>query len=207
MHVGIHPPGQTPPLADIPSPWADIPLGKHPMGRHPPGIHPQPSACWDRRGYCCGRYSSYWNAVLFYYYYHRYLCLDRQYLWLPYHFGTTQNFNKRPRTDTYMSHSFLVLPWDDIYIKLCTNRWVIEQMSRTDGLWRADVSWFRHWTVSWISHVDFEWKKIGFISSMESMHAVVGESTGCVVWESMQGMVGESTGCVVWESMQGMVGE
>ena len=34
---------------------------------HPPGqTHPPvPSACWDRLGYCCGRYASYWNAFLF----------------------------------------------------------------------------------------------------------------------------------------------
>ena len=29
-----------------------------------------PSACWDRHGYCCRWYASYWNASLFYYYYH-----------------------------------------------------------------------------------------------------------------------------------------
>ena len=28
------------------------------------GYIPLPSACWDRHGYCCGRYASYWNAFL-----------------------------------------------------------------------------------------------------------------------------------------------
>ena len=65
------------PLADTP------PLGRHPPGRHPLGRHPPPSACWDtppaqcilgytllssvcwdRHGYCCGRYASYRNAFL-----------------------------------------------------------------------------------------------------------------------------------------------
>ena len=67
------------------------PPGRHPAGGHPPGQTPHPcpahagihtppsqcmlgytvpSACWDRHGYCCGWYASYWNASLFYYYYH-----------------------------------------------------------------------------------------------------------------------------------------
>ena len=56
------------------SPQVDTPLGRHPPARHPLGRHPPaqcmlgytvPSACWDRHGYCCGRYASYWNAFLF----------------------------------------------------------------------------------------------------------------------------------------------
>ena len=52
-------------------------LDTHPPGRHPPGqtfpfpvqlgYTPPPSACWDRHGYCCGRYVSYWKAFLFFY--------------------------------------------------------------------------------------------------------------------------------------------
>ena len=41
VHAGIH------------TPWADTPL--------------QTPPCWDRHGYCCGRYASYWNAFLFLY--------------------------------------------------------------------------------------------------------------------------------------------
>ena len=47
-----HTPGQT-------SPWTDTPYPVH------AGIHtPLPSACWDRHGYCCRWYASYWNAFL-----------------------------------------------------------------------------------------------------------------------------------------------
>ena len=63
---GRHPPGRHP-LGR--QPWADIPLGRHPPAQcmlgythTPPSL---PSACWDRHGYCCGRYASYWNAFLF----------------------------------------------------------------------------------------------------------------------------------------------
>ena len=41
-------------------------LGYTPPGRHPPAQcmlgYTVPSACWDRHGYCCGWYASYWNA-------------------------------------------------------------------------------------------------------------------------------------------------
>ena len=73
--LGRHHPGQTPSWAD---PLAQCMLGythpptpaqcllgyTHPHPVHA-GIHPLPSACWDRHGYCCGRYASYWNAFLF----------------------------------------------------------------------------------------------------------------------------------------------
>ena len=56
-------------------------LGYTPLARHPPSsacldTHPLPSAfwdqppptlpsaCWDTHGYCCRRYTSYWNAFL-----------------------------------------------------------------------------------------------------------------------------------------------
>ena len=81
--LGRHRPGQT-------TPWADNPLGRHPLlgihplGIHPPGqtpptqtspvarhpclvhggIHPLSSALWDRHGYLCQRYASFWNAFL-----------------------------------------------------------------------------------------------------------------------------------------------
>ena len=45
-------------------PWADT----HPRADTPPAqcmlVYTVPSACWDRHGYCCGRYASYWNAFL-----------------------------------------------------------------------------------------------------------------------------------------------
>ena len=41
--------------------WYTPPLADIPPGQTPP----LPSACWDRHGYCCGRYASYWNAFLF----------------------------------------------------------------------------------------------------------------------------------------------
>ena len=59
VHAGIHHPGRHP-RADT-TPWADNP----PALVHS-GIHPLPNACWDTHGYCCGRYTSYWNAFLFY---------------------------------------------------------------------------------------------------------------------------------------------
>ena len=41
-------------------------LGYTPPGRHSPAQcmlgYTVPSACWDRHGYCCGWYASYWNA-------------------------------------------------------------------------------------------------------------------------------------------------
>ena len=52
LHLGRHPPGQTPPLADTPS--GQTPL----LGRHTP----PPTA----DGYFSGRYASYWNAFLYY---------------------------------------------------------------------------------------------------------------------------------------------
>ena len=53
-------------------PWTDTPPGQifpprqtHPLGRHPPSRHcPPPPPKSD--GYCSGRYSSYWNAFLFF---------------------------------------------------------------------------------------------------------------------------------------------
>ena len=78
VHDGIHPlPWQKPPRQT--PPWADTPLRRHPrevihLRRHPLGKHPPAqymlgytvsSACWDKHGYCCGRYTSYWNAFLF----------------------------------------------------------------------------------------------------------------------------------------------
>ena len=48
-HAGIHPP-----RANM------FPCPVH------AGIYTSlPSACWDTHGYCCGRYTSYWNAFLF----------------------------------------------------------------------------------------------------------------------------------------------
>ena len=76
-----HPLGQT-------SLRTDTPLGRHPPGRHPPGKTPPrqtppcpvhagmhtPAQCmlgytvlsafWDRHGYCCRQYASYWNVFL-----------------------------------------------------------------------------------------------------------------------------------------------
>ena len=50
-------------------PWADTPPAQCMLGYTPypvhAGIHPLPSACWDTHGYCCGRYTFYWNAFLF----------------------------------------------------------------------------------------------------------------------------------------------
>ena len=69
MHAGIHtPPGQTSLGRHPPGrhPWADTPPRQTPLCQVHAGIHtPLPSACWDRHGYCCGRYASYWNAFLF----------------------------------------------------------------------------------------------------------------------------------------------
>ena len=68
VHAGIHtPPGQTSPGQTPPRqipPWEDTPW------QTPPTLSacwdtPLPSTCWDRHGYCCGRYASYWNAFLF----------------------------------------------------------------------------------------------------------------------------------------------
>ena len=72
VHAGIHTsPGLTPPDRH---PYRQTPPGQTPpcpvhAGIHIPcpvhsGIHPLPSACWDRHGYCCGQYASYWNAFL-----------------------------------------------------------------------------------------------------------------------------------------------
>ena len=59
-------PGQTPLQAD--SPHADTPLPSACWDTHPlPSAFwdtPPASACWDRHGYCCGQYASYWNAFL-----------------------------------------------------------------------------------------------------------------------------------------------
>ena len=56
----------------VDTPWTDTPLQANTPPRQTPpcslhaGIHtPMPSPCWDRHGYCCGRYASYWNAFLF----------------------------------------------------------------------------------------------------------------------------------------------
>ena len=49
---------QTPHLAD------PCRLGGRPPARCVLG-YTVPSACWDRHGYCCGWYASYWNAFLF----------------------------------------------------------------------------------------------------------------------------------------------
>ena len=67
-----HPPGQTPPWPD--TPWADTPGQTPPCPVHA-RIHTPlaqcilgytvPSTCWDRHGYCCGWYASYWNAFFF----------------------------------------------------------------------------------------------------------------------------------------------
>ena len=72
--LGRHSPRQTP-HRQTPSSW-QTPWQTPPracLDTHPPpcpvhaGIHtPLPSACWDTRGYCCGRYASYWNAFLYY---------------------------------------------------------------------------------------------------------------------------------------------
>ena len=51
VHAGIHPS------------HADTPLGRHPPAQCMLG-YTVPSAYWDRHGYCCGRYASYWNAFL-----------------------------------------------------------------------------------------------------------------------------------------------
>ena len=60
VHAGIHPradgPGQTSP-GQTP-PHAQCMLG---YTHTPPSL---PSACWDRHGYCCRRFASYWNAFL-----------------------------------------------------------------------------------------------------------------------------------------------
>ena len=36
----------------------DTPLGRHLPAQCMLGYTPLPSACWDRHGYCCGRYAS-----------------------------------------------------------------------------------------------------------------------------------------------------
>ena len=71
------PPGQTPPGHTHPlgthTPWAHTPPGQTPHQQTPLQAdtpaqcmlgYTVPSACWDRHGYCCGRYASYWNAFL-----------------------------------------------------------------------------------------------------------------------------------------------
>ena len=78
--LGRHPQGRHPQGRH---PQTGTPLGRHPPGRHsladtpradtpslgkPPGQTP-PSPQID--GYCSGRYASYWNAFLFYFYFHR----------------------------------------------------------------------------------------------------------------------------------------
>ena len=71
VHAGIHPLGQTPPGQTHPlgrhHPQADTPQPVH-AGIHTSACwdtHPSlPIVCWDRHGYCCGRYASYWNAFL-----------------------------------------------------------------------------------------------------------------------------------------------
>ena len=70
-----HPPEQTPQGPDTHPPGPDTPWTIHstqthtPQTRHtPPGTrHPPPGADTPppRDGHCCGRYASYWNALLF----------------------------------------------------------------------------------------------------------------------------------------------
>ena len=59
VHAGIHCPRQTPL-------WADTHPGHTPPRQCMLGYtSPLLSACWDRHGYCCGRYASCWSAFLF----------------------------------------------------------------------------------------------------------------------------------------------
>ena len=85
VHAGIQPPEQTPPCpvhAGIHTPLPSACWDTHPLssacwdtppaqcmlGYTPPAQcmlgYTVPSACWDRHGYCCGQYTSYWNAFL-----------------------------------------------------------------------------------------------------------------------------------------------
>ena len=59
-HADTHPQADTP-WAD--TPWADTPQTDTLCPVHAE-IHLLPTACWDRYGYCCGWYTSYWNAFL-----------------------------------------------------------------------------------------------------------------------------------------------
>ena len=63
-----HLPGQTPLLGRHPT--RQTPSGQTPLGRHPPGQTPSWADTLLGRhlraeGYCCGRYGSYWNTLLF----------------------------------------------------------------------------------------------------------------------------------------------
>ena len=64
-----HPWEQTPPRADTP-PGADTPQSRHPPEQTPPRADPPRAdtapnrACWEKRS-TRGRYTSYWNAILF----------------------------------------------------------------------------------------------------------------------------------------------
>ena len=50
----------------LPSACWDTPPGQTPPCPVHAGIHTSlPSACWDTHGYCCERYTFYWNAFLF----------------------------------------------------------------------------------------------------------------------------------------------
>ena len=64
VHAGIHPRADTPPGQ---TPTCQVHAGIHTrcmLGYTYPQP-PLPSACWDRHGYCCRQYASYWNAFLF----------------------------------------------------------------------------------------------------------------------------------------------
>ena len=66
--LGYTPPSRQTPLRWTP-PWADTPsLPSTCRDTHTPSQcmlgYTVPSACWDRHGYCCRWYASYWNASL-----------------------------------------------------------------------------------------------------------------------------------------------
>ena len=60
-----HPKEHTPPQEQT----STSPLGAHPQSRHPPGADTPP-----RDGHCCRRHASYWNAFLFFDFFHNGWC-------------------------------------------------------------------------------------------------------------------------------------